>query len=179
MNSSPSLTAALPFSWQLSWPFSCLRSYVEPLTDSVLLTFRRLLGGFLNSLFWRLRRFGYRLRCILDRSWKSLGNRLFRLPRGLTYAMDELTRIHPRPSRRDNASSRLRRHISVELWSPCRARAQCVPGRRRRSPAPGSYRTWRAVFPHHALRQLVHSFHCYLFKFRFHGRLIFSLNRRP
>jgi hypothetical protein len=23
------------------------------------------------------------------------------------------------------------------------------------------------------------SFHCYLFKFRFHGQLIFSLNRRP
>jgi hypothetical protein len=43
------------------------------------------------------------------------------------------------------------------------------PGRRRRSPAPGSHRTWRADFPHHALRQLVHSFHCYLFKFRFHG----------
>ena len=42
-------------------------------------------------------------------------------------------------------------------------------GRRRRSPAPGSHRTWRANFPHHALRQLVHSFHCYLFKFRFHG----------
>ena len=45
------------------------------------------------------------------------------------------------------------------------------PGRRRRSPAPGSHRTWRADFPHHALRQLVHSFHCYLFKFRFHGQL--------
>ncbi len=44
------------------------------------------------------------------------------------------------------------------------------PGRRRRSPAPGSHRTWRADFPHHALRQLVHSFHCYLFKFRFHGQ---------
>jgi hypothetical protein len=43
------------------------------------------------------------------------------------------------------------------------------PGRRRRSPAPGSHRTWRADFPHHALRQLIHSFHCYLFKFRFHG----------
>jgi DNA-binding XRE family transcriptional regulator len=53
------------------------------------------------------------------------------------------------------------------------------PGRRRRSPAPGSHRTWRADFPHHALRQLVHSFHCYLFKFRFHGQLIFSLSRRP
>jgi hypothetical protein len=48
------------------------------------------------------------------------------------------------------------------------------PGRRRRSPAPGSHRTWHADFPHHALRQLVHSFHCYLFKFRFHGQLIFS-----
>jgi hypothetical protein len=36
------------------------------------------------------------------------------------------------------------------------------PGRRRRSPAPGSHRTCRADFPHHALRQLVHSFHCYL-----------------
>jgi hypothetical protein len=53
------------------------------------------------------------------------------------------------------------------------------PGRRRQLPAPGSHRTWRADLPHHALRQLVHSFHCYLFKFRFHGRLIFSLNRRP
>src|SRR5258707_9652438 len=39
-----------------------------------------------------------------------------------------------------------------------------LPGRRRRSPAPGSHRTWRADFPHPALRQLVHSFHCYLFK---------------
>ena len=54
-----------------------------------------------------------------------------------------------------------------------------TPGRRRRSPAPDSHRTWRADFPHHALRQLVHSFHCYLFKFRFHGQLIFSLSRRP
>ena len=54
-----------------------------------------------------------------------------------------------------------------------------APGRRRRSPAPGSHRTWRADFPHHALRQLVRSFHCYLFKFRFHGQLIFSLSRRP
>jgi hypothetical protein len=26
---------------------------------------------------------------------------------------------------------------------------------------------------------LVHSSHCYLFKFRFHGQLIFSLSRRP
>jgi hypothetical protein len=42
-----------------------------------------------------------------------------------------------------------------------------------------SHRSWRADFPHHALRQLVHSFHCYLFKLRFHGQLIFSLNRRP
>src|SRR6202171_1797175 len=42
-----------------------------------------------------------------------------------------------------------------------------------------SHRTWRADFPPHALRQLVHSFHCYLFKFRFHGQLIFSLSRRP
>src|ERR1700731_1937168 len=32
------------------------------------------------------------------------------------------------------------------------------PGCRRRSPAPGSHRTWRADFPHHALRQLVRSF---------------------
>src|SRR6202043_134963 len=53
------------------------------------------------------------------------------------------------------------------------------PGHRRRSPAPGSHRSWRADFPHHALRQLVRSFHCYLFKLRFHGQLIFSLNRRP
>ena len=53
------------------------------------------------------------------------------------------------------------------------------PGRRRQLPAPGSHRTWRADLPHHALRQLVHSFRCYLFKFRFHGQLIFSLNRRP
>ena len=35
------------------------------------------------------------------------------------------------------------------------------------------------AFPHHALRRLVHSFHCYLFKFRFHGRLIFPLKTRP
>src|SRR5580700_5332323 len=53
------------------------------------------------------------------------------------------------------------------------------PGHRRRSPASGSHRTWRADFPHHALRSLFHSFRCYLLKFRFHGRLIFSLNRRP
>ena len=52
------------------------------------------------------------------------------------------------------------------------------PARRRRSPPP-AHRTWHADLPHHALRQLVHSFHCYLFKLRFHGRLIFSLNRRP
>src|SRR6185369_14334408 len=31
------------------------------------------------------------------------------------------------------------------------------PGHRERSPAPGSHRTWRAAFPHHALRQVVHS----------------------
>src|ERR1019366_9455972 len=31
------------------------------------------------------------------------------------------------------------------------------PGHRRRSPASGSHRTWRADFPHHALRRLVHS----------------------
>jgi hypothetical protein len=42
VNSIPSLTAALPFSWQLSWPFSCLRSYVEPLTDSFLVTFSKI-----------------------------------------------------------------------------------------------------------------------------------------
>ena len=30
-----------------------------------------------------------------------------------------------------------------------------------------------------ALRQLLHSIRCYLLKFRFHGQLIFSLNRRP
>src|ERR1700730_17851504 len=53
------------------------------------------------------------------------------------------------------------------------------PGHRRRSPASGSHRTWRADFPHHALRSLFHSFRFYLLKFRFHGRLIFSLNRRP
>jgi hypothetical protein len=52
------------------------------------------------------------------------------------------------------------------------------PGRRRRSPAPGSHRKWRAGFPHHALRQLVHSFHCYLFKFSFHGQLIFCNSTR-
>src|SRR5229473_8082882 len=45
--------------------------------------------------------------------------------------------------------------------------AERPPGRRRRSPAPGSHRTWRADFPHHALRQLVHSFHCYLFQVSF------------
>ena len=32
-----------------------------------------------------------------------------------------------------------------------------TPGHRRRSPAPGSHRTWRADFPHHALRQLIYS----------------------
>jgi hypothetical protein len=31
------------------------------------------------------------------------------------------------------------------------------PGHRRRSLASGSHRTWRADFPHHALRQSVHS----------------------
>ena len=34
------------------------------------------------------------------------------------------------------------------------------PGHRGRSPVPGSHRTWRADFPHHALRQLVHSTAC-------------------
>jgi hypothetical protein len=29
--------AALPFSWQLWWPFSCRRFYVEPLIDWFLL----------------------------------------------------------------------------------------------------------------------------------------------
>src|SRR5450755_2046745 len=38
---------------------------------------------------------------------------------------------------------------------------------------------WRADFQRHALRQLVHSFHCYLFKFRFHGQPIFSLAVTP
>src|SRR5262245_10449974 len=32
-----------------------------------------------------------------------------------------------------------------------------APGHRRRSPAPGSHRTWRADFPHHALRQSIYS----------------------
>ena len=65
----------------------------------------------------------------------------------------------------------------LTVWDGARVAAILAsrPGRRRRSPAPGSHRTWRADFPHHALRQLVHSFHCYLFKFRFHGQLIFSL----
>ena len=31
------------------------------------------------------------------------------------------------------------------------------PGHRGQLPTPGSHRTWRAVFPHHALRQVVHS----------------------
>ena len=31
------------------------------------------------------------------------------------------------------------------------------PGHRRRSPTPGSHRTWRAALPHHALRRLIHS----------------------
>jgi hypothetical protein len=31
------------------------------------------------------------------------------------------------------------------------------PGHGRRSPAPRSHRSWRADFPHHALRQLIHS----------------------
>jgi hypothetical protein len=31
------------------------------------------------------------------------------------------------------------------------------PGHRGRLPVPGSHRTWRADFPHHALRPLVHS----------------------
>ena len=31
------------------------------------------------------------------------------------------------------------------------------PGHRRRSPASGSHRTWRADFPHHALRRLIYS----------------------
>jgi hypothetical protein len=34
---------------------------------------------------------------------------------------------------------------------------------------PAPTERWRADFQRHALRQLVHSFHCYLFKFRFHG----------
>jgi hypothetical protein len=35
--------------------------------------------------------------------------------------------------------------------------AERPPGHRRRSPASGSHRTWRADLLHHALRQLVHS----------------------
>jgi hypothetical protein len=62
-------------------------------------------------------------------------------------------------------------------WTPMSA--GLPPAGMAASFAARSHRTWRADFPHHALRQLVHSFHCYLFKFRFHGRLIFSLNRRP
>jgi hypothetical protein len=32
-----------------------------------------------------------------------------------------------------------------------------APGHRGQLPTPGSHRTWRAAFPHHALRQVVHS----------------------
>ena len=32
-----------------------------------------------------------------------------------------------------------------------------APGHRRRSPASGSHRTWRADLPHHALRQVIYS----------------------
>ncbi len=39
----------------------------------------------------------------------------------------------------------------------CKTRKDNSPGHRGQSPAPGSHRTWRADFPHHALRQLVHS----------------------
>src|SRR3954447_7403281 len=37
------------------------------------------------------------------------------------------------------------------------ALARRKPGHRGQLPPPGSHRTWRAVFPHHALRQVVHS----------------------
>jgi hypothetical protein len=37
------------------------------------------------------------------------------------------------------------------------ALARRKPGHRGQLPTPGSHRTWRAVFPHHALRQVVHS----------------------
>jgi len=62
-------------------------------------------------------------------------------------------------------------------WTPMSA--GLPPAGMAASFAARSHRTWRADFPHHALRQLVHSFHCYLFKSRFHGQLIFSLSRRP
>jgi hypothetical protein len=62
-------------------------------------------------------------------------------------------------------------------WTPMSA--GLPPAAMAASFAARSHRSWRADFPHHALRQLVHSFHCYLFKLRFHGQLIFSLNRRP
>jgi hypothetical protein len=40
-------------------------------------------------------------------------------------------------------------------WEP--ALRFLSPGHRGRLPVPGSHRTWRADFPHHALRPLVHS----------------------
>ena len=75
MNSSPSLTAALPFSWQLSWPFSCLRSHVEPLTDSFFANlFEDFLAAFLTLFFGAF----VALAIVFVAFLTGLGNRLFR-----------------------------------------------------------------------------------------------------
>src|SRR3954467_7804793 len=54
------------------------------------------------------------------------------------------------------------RHQGVSRESLCCPTLKCsfcsdAPGHRGQLPTPGSHRTWRAVFPHHALRQVVHS----------------------
>jgi hypothetical protein len=88
-------------------------------------------------------------------------------------------RVTPEPTSSETHETECLLRVKSTAFAVGTAVTSRPPGRRRRSPAPGSHRTWRADLPHHALRRLVHSFDCYLFRFRFHGRLIFSLNRRP
>jgi len=80
------------------------------------------------------------------------------------------TTVRMIPPRRQSIGPKLGRSLepvtclAIAVGTPITGRP---PGHRRRSPASGSHRTWRADFPHHALRSLFHSFRCYLLKFRF------------
>src|SRR3954471_3521775 len=47
--------------------------------------------------------------------------------------------------------------VECQRVAACGGTFPTPPGHRGQLPTPGSHRTWRAVFPHHALRQVVHS----------------------